>query len=69
MSEVFAVKMAGVAAAVFLIMVTIWVLYSHYILGSFEAALGAASSIIVAGFIITRLIKSNYKDFLEENNA
>ena len=69
MSEVFEAKIVGVAAAIFLVVVTIWVLHSHYILSLFEAVVGVASSIIVAAFIITRLVKSNYPDFLEENNT
>jgi hypothetical protein len=69
MSEVFDAKLMGVIAALFLVVVTIWVIHSHYIVSLFEAALGAASSIIVAAFIITRLIKSNYPDIPEENNA
>ena len=69
MSEEFEAKVVGVAASIFLIVVIIWVLHSHYILGSFEAVLGVASSIIVAAFITTRLIKSNYDVFLEENSA
>jgi hypothetical protein len=52
MSEAFEAKLVGVAAAIFLIVVTIWVLRSHYILSLFEAVLGVASSIIVAAFII-----------------
>jgi hypothetical protein len=69
MSEVFDAKLVGVAAAIFLVAVTFWVLYSHYIVNLFEAAIGVASSIIIGAFIITRLIKSNYPDFLEENNV
>ena len=69
MSEAFEAEMAGVAAAIFLTVVTVWVLYSHYFLSLFEAAVSVASAIIVAAFFITRLIKSNYNDFLEENNA
>jgi hypothetical protein len=70
MSEAFEAEMVGVAAAIFLAMVTIWVLYSNYVLSLFEAAFGVASSLIVAAFIFTRLIKANYNDdFLEENNT
>jgi len=70
MSEAFEAKIVGVVAAIFLIMVTVWVLYGNYMLSLFEAMLGVASSIIVAAFIITRLIKTNYTDdFLEENNT
>jgi len=36
---------------------------------AFEAALTVALSIIVAAFNGVRLIKSNYTDVLEENNA
>jgi hypothetical protein len=69
MSEVFDAKLMGVIAAIFLVVVTIWVLHSHYILSLFEAVLGVASLITVVAFIITRLIKSNYPDLPEENNA
>ena len=69
MSEVFEAKLMGVAAAIFLVVVTIWVLHSHYIVNLFEATIGVASSIIVVAFRITRLIKSNYPDIPEENNA
>jgi len=69
MSEVFEAKLMGVIAAIFLVVVTIWVLHSHYILSLFEAVLGVASSITVVALLITRLIKSNYHDLPEENNA
>ena len=69
MSEAFEAKMVGITAAIFLVAVTIWVLHSHYILNLFEAALGVALSIIVAAFISIRFIRSNYTDFLEENNT
>jgi heme/copper-type cytochrome/quinol oxidase subunit 4 len=48
MSEAFEAKIVGLAAAIFLTVVTIWVLYSHYFLSLFETALAAASALIVA---------------------
>ena len=69
MDEAFEAEMVGVAAAIFLTVVMVWVLYSQYFLSLFEAAVSVASAIVVAAFFVTRLIKSNYNDFLEENNA
>ena len=69
MDEAFEAEMVGVAAAIFLTVVMVWVLYSPYFLSLFEAAVSVASAIVVAAFFVTRLIKSNYNDFLEENNA
>jgi hypothetical protein len=66
MSEAFEAEIAGIATAIFLSVVTIWVLYSNYFLNLFEAALGVASSTVVAALISIRLIKSNYNDVLEE---
>ena len=56
LSEVIEAKLMGFVAAIFSVVVTVRVLCSHYIVSSFEAALGAASSIIVAALIITQLI-------------
>jgi hypothetical protein len=69
MDEAFEAEMVRVAAAIFLTVVMVWVLYSQYFLSLFEAAVSVASAIVVAAFFVTRLIKSNYNDFLEENNA
>ncbi len=68
MSEILGVRVFGIATAVFLATLTVWLLSSLYILSIFEATFGTTISIVAGVLIISQLVKLSYRDFPEENN-
>ena len=69
MSEVFGAKLLGVAAAIFVVLATLWMFYDMRMLGLSEALVGLVSSIVVGALAFAILVKLNYREFPEENNT
>jgi Na+/melibiose symporter-like transporter len=66
MSELFGVKLFGVAVAVFFTVLIALIFNSVYLLSYFEVVLVVTFSVVAATLVLVRLVKSNYPEDMPE---